>query len=126
MVHPESLQYTYRLRKAKNFGTNFRYPQRGVRLVLSDPDDCCSALYNAGAISGAVALANRGSCSLVSKAVRAAEAGGVGVIVMDADASIDTAYIEMITDGTGRNPLIPAYFLLGRHGDGPAGRLSAL
>lgn len=116
IVYPESLQYTYRLRQAKNFGTNFPIPQRSLRLVVTDPEECCSLLYNAPDVAGAVALVTRGECSFVSKAVQAERAGAVAIIVTDSDADNDSSFIEMITDGTERQPGIPAYFLLGRNG----------
>ncbi|KAF2355731.1 PA domain [Trinorchestia longiramus] len=117
ILSPTSLQYTYRLRQAKNFGTNFMFPQHGLRLVLADPEDACSHLYNAADIDGAVALVIRGACSFVSKAVQVEKAGAVAIIVTDMDAATDTSFIEMIADGTEREPSIPAYFLLGRNGE---------
>ncbi|KAA0203979.1 hypothetical protein HAZT_HAZT000877, partial [Hyalella azteca] len=83
-------------------------------MVLADPEDGCSRLYNGPQLNGAVALVIRGSCSFVSKAVQVEKAGAVAVIVTDMDAATDTSFIEMIADGTERKPSIPAYFLLGR------------
>ena len=53
----------------------------------------------------------------MSKALCAEQAGAVGVIVTERQSEHDATFIEMITDGTDRQPNIPAYFLLGRNGD---------
>uniref|UniRef100_A0A2P2I472 PRADC1-like protein n=1 Tax=Hirondellea gigas TaxID=1518452 RepID=A0A2P2I472_9CRUS len=116
ILQPESLQYTYRLRQAKDFGTRFRYLQRGVRMVLTDPEECCSSLHNSDSVYGAVALVNRGQCSFVSKAIAAEEAGAMAVIVSDMNSENDSLFLDMVADGTERKPNIPAYFLLGRNG----------
>lgn len=45
--------------------------------------DGCSALTNAAAVSGKIALVDRGSCFFVSKARNAQAAGAIGLIVID-------------------------------------------
>ena len=45
--------------------------------------DGCTAFTNAGAISGKIALIDRGTCTFVRKATNAAAAGAIGVIVAD-------------------------------------------
>ena len=56
------------------------------------------------------------SCSFVSKAINAEEAGAVAVIVTEKD-TMNDIYIQMVADETGREPSIPAFFLLGKNGD---------
>jgi Zn-dependent metalloprotease len=43
--------------------------------------DGCSALTNAGAVSGKIAIINRGTCTFVQKVLNAQAAGAVGVII---------------------------------------------
>ena len=45
--------------------------------------DGCSAYTNAAALAGNVAMIDRGTCTFVSKARRAQEAGAVGVLIVD-------------------------------------------
>lgn len=45
--------------------------------------DACSALTNAGAVAGKVALVDRGTCFFVVKAARVQAAGGLGIVVVD-------------------------------------------
>ncbi|XP_076030220.1 PRADC1-like protein [Oratosquilla oratoria] len=116
VIYPEKIKYSYRLRQARDFGMQFKMYHRNIKLVLVDPPECCSELFNAAELRGAVALAKRGDCSFVSKTIKAEEAGAVAIIVTHSDASNDEVYIEMIDDNTGRNPQIPAAFLLGRSG----------
>lgn len=47
------------------------------------PTDGCSAYTNGGAISGKIALVDRGTCTFVQKAVNAQAAGAIGLIVAD-------------------------------------------
>ncbi|KXZ46203.1 hypothetical protein GPECTOR_46g272 [Gonium pectorale] len=55
-----------------------------VRLVLAKPADACSPLVNEpGALSGAVVLVRRGTCTFVSKAEAAFAAGGRAVVFMN-------------------------------------------
>lgn len=116
VVYPEELKYTYRLRQAKDFGVKFKENFRNVRLVVSDPAECCSLPYNSHECEQAIVLVERGECSFVSKAVQAEKAGALAIIVMDKNSENDDMYIEMVDDSTKRNPSIPAGFLLGRSG----------
>lgn len=116
IIYPEELSYTYRLRRARDFGIPFDQQLKGVRLVLSDPLECCSMPLNAPKLHGAVVLVSRGDCSFVSKAIKAAEAGAVAIIVTDNNTENDELYIEMVDDNTHRQPDIPAAFLLGKSG----------
>jgi hypothetical protein len=45
--------------------------------------DGCSAITNAGAVAGKIALIDRGNCTFVSKAKNAQNAGAVGVIIVN-------------------------------------------
>ena len=45
--------------------------------------DGCSSFSNAGSIAGAIALIDRGTCTFVTKAKNAQNAGAVGVIIVD-------------------------------------------
>lgn len=45
--------------------------------------DGCSALTNAGAVSGNIALVDRGTCAFIVKAKNAQNAGAIGVIIAD-------------------------------------------
>lgn len=116
VLQPEELSYTYRLRRARDFGVPFKQQWKGVRLVIADPFECCSKPHNAPELLGAVALVSRGECSFVSKAVKAEEAGAIAVIVTDNNVDNDELYIEMVDDNTQRQATIPAAFLLGKSG----------
>jgi len=55
----------------------------GVVIALGDTvdPDGCSALTNAAAVSGKIALIDRGTCTFVAKAKNAQNAGAIGVII---------------------------------------------
>lgn len=64
-------------------GANFN-PQSAMvtgDVVLATPNEACSALTNAGAINGKIALIDRGNCTFVSKVTFAENAGAIGVII---------------------------------------------
>ncbi len=48
-----------------------------------DPNDGCETLVNAAALSGKIALINRGTCSFVNKVLAAQNAGALGVIIVN-------------------------------------------
>jgi hypothetical protein len=63
IVEPEELEYTYRLKPAKNFGGSFtdrHFKLEGAPLLLAQPADACKALLNARDMTGSVALVERG------------------------------------------------------------------
>ena len=60
ITDPYSLEYTYRLRPAKNFGTSFSKKLEGVALVPTIPSNGCTKLENKQAVRGNVALMDRG------------------------------------------------------------------
>lgn len=45
--------------------------------------DCCEAITNGGAVSGKIALIDRGNCPFTQKVLNAQNAGAVGVILVD-------------------------------------------
>src|SRR5205807_10545997 len=60
-------------------------PSAGItaNIVQAVPNDGCSALTNGSAVSGKIALIDRGSCTFISKTRNAQNAGAVGVIIVD-------------------------------------------
>ena len=50
-------------------------------VVESIPNEACTGLTNPGAVSGNIALIDRGSCAFVTKVINAQNAGAVGVII---------------------------------------------
>lgn len=60
ITDPYSLEYTYRLRPAKDFGTPFRRSLEGVALVPTVPPDACTPIINKKALNGNVAFIDRG------------------------------------------------------------------
>lgn len=63
IVDPEELEYTYRLRPAKDFGGSFNNRkfkvQHGI-LVPTIPKDACTKIRNHADIRGNIALIERG------------------------------------------------------------------
>ena len=82
LVHPEEINFTFKVRPAKNFGPVLvrvftqillseaegsliivlfqNHTLYGIDLVLADPFDGCSALRNMDEIAGSIALIQRG------------------------------------------------------------------
>ncbi|XP_063233757.1 PRADC1-like protein [Bacillus rossius redtenbacheri] len=118
IIEPKELEYTYRIRPAKDFGVTFNetFSGRSVPLVPVDPPHGCSWPQNAEQLEGSVALIDRGDCSFLSKTLRAEQAGARAVIVTDSLEDHDELYIEMIDDNTDREVHIPAGFLVGKNG----------
>lgn len=120
IVSPPELEYTFRLRPAKNFGGIFNSSTRlqEVNLVLSHPEDACSRILNWDDMFGNVALVERGECSFLEKAIQAQKAGARAIIVTDSRATEDDLayYIDMVEDNTGRDVDIPAGYLQGKNG----------
>ena len=50
-------------------------------VVMAQPLDACSSITNSGAITGNIALVDRGNCSFASKVKNAQDAGAIAVIV---------------------------------------------
>ncbi|CAG0914314.1 unnamed protein product [Notodromas monacha] len=99
IVYPESIQYTFRLRPAKDFGIPFVSQLNFEKYSLSRIGNSLPR-----------------DCSFLSKAIQAERAGALGVIIMDDNAEDDDIFIDMVDDGTSRDVNIPAGFLLGRNG----------
>lgn len=121
IIDPPELEYTFRLRPAKNFGGVFNSSTKleAAHLILTDPEDACTKIHNWEELQGGVALIERGECSFLEKAIQAQRAGAMAVIVTDskgADEEDLDYYIEMVHDNTGRDVHIPAGFLLGKNG----------
>lgn len=60
ILSPSELEYTYRLRPAKDFGSAFSERLEGVPLVITDPPGACQEIRNARDLNGGVALIDRG------------------------------------------------------------------
>lgn len=122
IVDPPELEYTYRIRPAKDFGTSFESASFKVtegRLVPAIPSDACEPDFvNEKDLRGNIALVERGECSFLTKAINIERIGGRAVIITEIDSSSDDYdyYIEMIHDKTDRDTNIPAAFLLGKNG----------
>ena len=64
-----------------SFGAPLSSPGITANVALTAPADGCSALTNGAAISGRIALIDRGTCTFVTKVKNAQNAGAVGVII---------------------------------------------
>ncbi|XP_065368656.1 PRADC1-like protein isoform X2 [Calliphora vicina] len=118
ITDPYSLEYTYRLRPAKNFGTSFSKQLEEVALVPTIPSNGCKKLENNHAVRGNVALIDRGQCSFLTKTINAENAGATAAIITEFNSESNEFdyYIEMIHDETNRDAQIPAGYLLGSNG----------
>ncbi len=70
----------------------------------------CSALTNAAAVAGNIALVDRGTCSFQTKAATAQAAGAIGVIVVN-NVPGDPTLLTMGGDATQPNITIPAVLI---------------
>ncbi len=77
---PSSAQGTYDTTGA-DFGPALTSTGISGGIVLATPNDGCSALTNGGAISGNIALMDRGACSFVTKVRNAQNAGATAAII---------------------------------------------
>jgi PA domain-containing protein/Calx-beta domain-containing protein len=68
---------------AADFGPLLSSPGITANVVQATPNDGCSALTNPGAMSGKIALIDRGTCAFITKVKNAQNAGAVGVIIAD-------------------------------------------
>lgn len=122
IVEPEELEYTYRLRMAKDFGVTFPPSfKRNVHvLVPTQPRDACTKIRNVDSVRGNIAFVERGECSFLHKALMAERAGAEAVIVTDPEnaAVDDEYYIEMVHDKVSPDvdANIPVAYLLGKNG----------
>lgn len=120
ILEPEDLEYTYRVRPAKDFGPTFSdnlFARKRNDLVLAEPREACTKLTNDDDVDGNVVLIERGECSFLSKVILAEEAGAIGAIITDTKNREDVDYyIEMVHDNTDRDTNIPAGYLMGQNG----------
>src|SRR5206468_478077 len=71
----------------------------GAVVQATDPSDAngvstldgCSPLTNAAAVSGKIALIDRGNCTFVVKTKNAQNAGAIGVIIVDTTGTLPAA-----------------------------------
>ena len=130
VIDEEGLDYTYRLRPAKNFGTSFTdelFKRKRKNIVITDPLDACQSLKNAHELVGNIALIERGDCSFLTKVIAVEAAGAIGAIVTDLSKDMtNDYYIEMIHDESKREANIPAGYLLGSNGRMIINRLQKL
>jgi hypothetical protein len=92
---------------ADNWGADLSDPANAVRdtLVLYGADTtACTAATNAGALAGKIALLYRGTCEFGAKALKAQQAGAIGVIIIN---NVPDAPIPMGAGADGANVTIP-------------------
>ncbi|MEP6819058.1 MAG: PA domain-containing protein [bacterium] len=77
------------------FGAPLSSPGVTANVIQALPNDGCSALTNAGAMSGKLAIIDRGNCTFVLKVKNAQNAGAVGVIIVNNDAANPNQVINM-------------------------------
>ncbi|XP_055313830.1 PRADC1-like protein [Sitodiplosis mosellana] len=121
VIEPEELEYTYRLKPAKDFGGTFTQDifkhRKHNFLVFAEPREACTPLENSDQLYGNIALIERGDCTFVTKAIMAEEAGAIGLIITDTKSDLnDDFFIEMVHDNSSREVDIPAGYLSGRNG----------
>lgn len=124
ILEPEELEYTYRLKPAKDFGGSFTSEKFKLRkqnlLIFAEPRKAClSTLTNAYELADNIAFIERGDCSFLTKAINAEKAGAIGAIITDTSNELEDDYfIEMVSDSpnSSRETNIPVAYLLGRNG----------
>lgn len=120
ITDPKELEYTYRLKPAKDFGGSFTkdiFKQKLHNLVFAQPSEACTELENSNQLAGNIVLIERGVCTFLTKAIMAERAHAIGVIITDTKYNSNEDYlIEMVHDNTSRDTNIPAGYLLGRDG----------
>jgi subtilisin family serine protease len=98
------------------FGPQLSDAGIGANIVLASPADGCAALTNGAAVSGKIALINRGgtktdgsTCTFVWKVAQAQAAGAAFVIV--ANNRDGNVLVNMADDGSGTSITIPSGFI---------------
>lgn len=76
----------------------------GIDSTSASTTDGCSALTNAAAVSGKIALVDRGNCTFVTKALNAQAAGAAGLIIAD---NVRTTCLPPGLGGTNSSIRIP-------------------
>jgi hypothetical protein len=77
------------------FGPPLSFPGITANITQASPNDGCSALTNGAAMSGKIALIDRGNCFFVVKVKNAQNAGAIGVIIANNDAANPTQVVQM-------------------------------
>lgn len=77
------------------FGAPLSSPGVTANVIQASPNDACSALTNAGAMSGKIALIDRGTCVFVLKVKNAQNAGAIGAIIVNNDSTNPTQVVQM-------------------------------
>lgn len=84
---PANIAGNYVTYETTAFGTPITVPITNNIVLVNDgsgaPTEACSALTNAAAINGKIALIRRGNCTFVEKVKFAQDAGAVAVIMMN-------------------------------------------
>lgn len=114
VIKPKKVSYVFKARPAQNFGDLFNRFYNQINLIPADPPKGCEPLKNQALLAGAIALVERGSCSFVSKAKYAEEAGAYGILIADSDITNDQMMVSMIKDDSKREVNIPAGFILAK------------
>ncbi|CAH0559385.1 unnamed protein product [Brassicogethes aeneus] len=118
ITEPIELEYTYRIRPAKDFGAPFNesFYIQNIPLVPIDPKFGCKPPNNLDDIEGNIAFIERGECSFKKKTIIAEKAGARAVIITDISKENEDYFIEMIDDESEEDANIPAAFLMGKNG----------
>ncbi len=90
-------------------------------LVISSPDDACTAL-TAGSLTGKIGIAKRGTCSFATKVKNMQNAGAVGGIIYDA---VNTTPINMGADAAVTGITIPSIMMGKTEGDFLVGQIGS-
>lgn len=119
IIDPVELEYTYRIRPAKDFGASFNesFKFRNVPLVPIIPKFGCEPPTNSDDLIGSVALIERGDCSFKQKALIAEEYGARAAIITDISKLHEEYFIEMVDDDTTQDVHIPIGYLMGKNGN---------
>ncbi|MEM6801074.1 MAG: T9SS-dependent M36 family metallopeptidase [Bacteroidota bacterium] len=106
---PAGIAGTYDMRPGGFGNDNFDIT---ADLVVADdgsvnPSEACNALINGGTLNGKIALIDRGSCEFGAKCLNAQNAGAVGVIVVNNDATNPNGLVTMAPGLSGGSVNIP-------------------
>ncbi|KAL3280356.1 hypothetical protein HHI36_017845 [Cryptolaemus montrouzieri] len=118
ITDPVELEYTYRVRPAKDFGAPFNesFMVKNAALVPVVPRYGCNEPENYDEIEGNVAFVERGECSFKRKTMMAERIGARAIIITDISKANEEYFIEMIDDDSEEEVNIPAAFLMGKNG----------
>ncbi len=111
---PSSISGTYPVGEAAVGPTVASLGGFSGELVMAEPALGCDPLTNASEIAGAIAVVDRGTCFFTDKASQAADAGAIGVLI------IDNIFGDLPNTGFSGNsppPSIPMWMLRRADGD---------